>query len=138
MRLNRLIRGGLLLLCLASLIAGTHATPAQAGPGGCTNAASLAPFAFEEIDVSSTAKGFTTATAFPDGLKGADLAVAFVEDDAVRYRADGIAPTATVGILVAVNTSFTVCGEASIRRFRMIRQTTDADVSVMYYRDGDQ
>jgi hypothetical protein len=127
----RKILAGLVVLALVNI-----APAVKAGPGGCTNAGSLAPFAFEEIDVSSTAKSFTIATAFPDGLKGADLAVAFVEDDAVRYRADGLAPTATVGMLVAVSTSFTVCGEASIRKIRLIRVTADADVSVTYYRDG--
>lgn len=109
----------------------------HAAPEGCTNAGSLTPFAYEEIAVSSTAKSFTMATAFPDGAVGASLAVVTVEDDAVRYRDDGLNPTATVGHLARVNTGLNVCGENSIRRIRMIRQTTDADVHVSYYRLGD-
>ena len=110
----------------------------QAAPGGCTNAAWLTPFAFEEISVSSTAVGFTSGTAFPLGEKGADMAVVTIEDDAIRYRDDGLAPTATVGHPAAVSTSLTVCGPESLKRFRMIRQTTDADVNVTYYREGGQ
>lgn len=112
--------------------------PALAAPGNCTNAPSLVAFAFEEISVSSTAIGFTAATAFPDGRKGADMAVVTIEDDAIRYRDDGLAPTATVGHPAAVNTSLTVCGAASLKRFLAIRQTTDADINVTYYRMGDQ
>jgi hypothetical protein len=116
----------------------SFAGSSQAAPGGCTDAPSLFPFAFEEIDVSSTALGFTATVAWPTGQRPADLAVCFVEDDAVRARLDGLNPTASVGQTQAVSTYFTVCGEAAIKRFRMIRVTTDADVSCMYYRVGDQ
>lgn len=109
----------------------------EAAPGDCTTAGVLTGFAYEEIAVSSTALGFTTATAYPAGAVGAMLAVVSVEDDAVRYRDDGLNPTATVGQLAKVNTGFLVCGENNIRRLRMIRQTTDADVHVSYYRLGD-
>jgi hypothetical protein len=116
----------------------SFAGSSYAGPGGCTNAGSLFPFAFEEIDVSSTAKGFTSTVAGPSGQRPADLAICYVEDDAIRTRADGLAPSATVGQVQAAASYFTVCGEAAIKRVRMIRVTTDADVSCEYYRMGDQ
>lgn len=96
----------------------------------------LTPFAFEEISVSSTAIGLTQATAFPDGVKGADMAVVTIEDDAVRYRDDGLDPTATVGQIAAVDTSLTIRGAASLKKVKFIRVTTDADINVTYYREG--
>ena len=96
----------------------------------------LTPFAFEELDVSTTAVGLTQATAFPDGVKGADLAICTIEDDAVRWRDDGIAPTATVGQLAAVSTALTIRGAASLKNVKFIRVTTDADINVTYYREG--
>ena len=97
----------------------------------------LTAFAFEELDVSSTAKVFTQATAFVDGTSDqAVLAVCTVEDDAVRWRDDGLAPTATVGQLEPAGTRFEVKGAAAIKKFQVIRVTGDADVSVSYYREG--
>lgn len=123
-----------LLVALALFTAGSS----TAGPGGCTNAPSLTPFAFEEISVSTTAIGFTSGTAFPLGEKGADYVVFDIEDDAIRVRDDGLAPTATVGSLLPVNTTWEVCGESAIRKTRFIRVTTDADVNVRFYREGGQ
>ena len=111
---------------------------AYAGPGGCTNSPSLFPFAFETITVSSTALGFTATTAFPAGQQPGAMAVCRIEVDGIRYRADGLNPTATVGMLESVGGTFTACGEASMRRFRMIRVTADSTVSCSYYREGDQ
>ena len=123
------------LLALATLYV---APSSKAGPGGCTNSPFLTPFAFEQITVSSTALGFTAATAFPDGLPGAAMAVVSVESNAVRYRADGIVPTAAVGMPIAVDGVVTVCGALSIKRIKFIRVSSDATISVHYYREGDQ
>lgn len=126
------------LFTLLALLLGSVATvPSEAGPGGCTDAPVLEWMGFEEIDVSSTAKNFTSTVAWPDGVTPAVLAVCFVEDDAVRIRT-GLAPTATVGQTIAVNTYFTVCGTQNIKTTRMIRVTADADVTCQYYREGDQ
>lgn len=96
-----------------------------------------APFAFETITVSSTALGFTTATAFPTGLPPADAAFVSVETDSIRYRVDGLNPTDTVGHLVASGGSFWVYGTLNCRKLRMIRVTNDATIRVTYYRRGD-
>jgi hypothetical protein len=111
----------------------------KAGPGGCTNEGSLFPFAFETITVSTTALGFTAATLEPAGARPADLAVVTVESNAVRYRADGLNPTATVGHVAAADASLSVCGTHAIRRIRFIRKdAADSTLSVSYYRGGDQ
>lgn len=129
---RRLIQIGLIVLAIASL-SGTS----KAAPGGCMDPnASLNPFAFEQITVSSTAVGFTTATFAPSGSGKADMAVVDVETNAIRYRADGLNPTAAVGSPIAASGSFTVCGQASIQVVRFIRQTADATLDVHYYRVG--
>lgn len=124
---------GALLLSLAPSI--------QAGPGGCTNAGSLFPFADQTLTVSSTALPLTATVYAPDGQKPADMAVCNVETDSIRFRVNGLNPTAAVGQIVlataAAPASFTACGEASIRRIRLIRVTADSSVTCTYYRDGD-
>lgn len=97
------------------------------------------PLGFEQLTVSSTSKALT-ATVYDvlDGDGVADLAVISVETDAIRYRCDGVAPTASVGMPQAANSTFTVYGVLSVRKLRMIRVTTDATIEVHYYRVGSR
>lgn len=126
--LRRLFLAGLLGLALFS-------APAQAGPGGCMDPFPyLIPAGFETITVSNASIGFTSTLAYPTGGINADMAVVDVATDAIRYRADGTAPTATVGNPVAASATFTVCGIPAIKAVRFIRQTSDATLSVSYYR----
>jgi hypothetical protein len=125
--LCRLALAGLVALALVS-------SPVQAGPGGCTGAPYMIPAGFETITVSNTSIGFTAASAYPTGGPAADMAVVDVESNAIRYRSDGIAPTATVGNPIAAATTFTVCGAPAIKAVRFIRQSADATLSVSYYR----
>ena len=119
---------------LAVLALALIPTPvARAQKGGACGLGTLIPMGFETITVSNTAIGFTTAT-IVTSTTSASYAYGYVATDAVRYRDDGVNPTAAVGIPVAVSTYFEVCGAAAVRAFRMIRQTTDASVSVAYYR----
>lgn len=94
------------------------------------------PIGFEQMTVSSVALPLTATTYNRDGIV-ADLAVITVETDAVRYRVDGAAPTASVGHQIAANGNVTVYGINNIRRIQLIRVTTDATVFVTYYRRGD-
>lgn len=105
----------------------------HAAPGGCGTSAFLTPFAFETISVSTTAVGFTAGTYTFGGIT-ADMAIATLETDAVRYRDDGVDPTGAVGHVFAANTAVTVCGPQSIKNVRFIRVTGDASMSVSYYR----
>lgn len=98
-----------------------------------------AAFDEEVITVSNTALGFTEATAAPSkGLPSmpcwADAAYLTVEGDAVRYYISGATPTATVGHPLAVGEDLLVVGRTNVSQFRMIRQTTDATVTVTYLR----
>lgn len=123
-------------LALVLLLLGLSAPTSKAGPGGCMGANYLAPFAFETITVSSVSLGFTAASAYPTGGPAADMAVVDVETNGIRYRADGTAPTASVGNPVAAAATFTVCGQPSIKAVRFIRQTSDATLSVSYYKEN--
>ena len=118
------------VLAVLGLIA-PHVQASDGCPQGAMDA-----FAFETITVSSTALPFTVATAFVAGTGPAEGALVTVLGDNVRFRLDGIVPTATVGHLVTAGQSIQVCGTLNARRFRMIRQTTDATVTVTYYRKG--
>lgn len=93
-------------------------------------------FAFETITVSSTALPFTVATYSGDPANPPTFVIATVATDSIRYRADSIAPTASIGHLVPAGVSFEVRGTQAIRDFKMIRVTTDSTVTVSYYREG--
>jgi hypothetical protein len=114
--------------------------PGQAGPGGCGKEDTLSPIpgSFEQIVVSTTALGFSAAKFAPDGdPPAAILAVLTVETSDVRFRADGLNPTAAVGDRISAGGALTVCGTLTIRRIRFIREdAADATLSVTYYREG--
>lgn len=105
-----------------------------AAPGGCTNDGFLNPFAFETITVSSTSIGFTATTFAPAGQTQAVMAVATLATNDIRYRSDGLDPTAAIGHALAATGTITVCGIGSLRQTRFIRQTADGTLSVSYYR----
>jgi len=109
----------------------------EAALGGCTNDGTLAPYQFETITVSSTAIGFTTAKIQPSGQTPGVMAVITLATNDVRWRVDGVDPTAGVGHAFAATTSLTVCGLQSLQQFRMIRQSADATASVSYFRQGN-
>lgn len=130
----RFYQRGFTALVAAALVAWPFLTPpvsAQSG-GACPGINAVVPMGFETITVSSTAIGFTTSLISPTG-RSASVAVGYVATDAIRYRDDASNPTAAVGMPIAASTPFQVCGVLAIRQFKMIRQTTDATVSVSYY-----
>jgi len=127
-RVTRVVLGAVILACL---MAGSS----SAGPGGCTNAPTLNPFAFEQITVSTSGIGFTATKYAPAGQTPADLAIVTVESQAIRYRDDGVAPTTSVGHTVAAASTITVCGFQSIKTVLFIRDdASDATLNVSYYR----
>lgn len=86
---------------------------------------------FGQATVSNAAK--TLAADFgldADLLAQADRARISAATDAVRYRYDGSAPTATVGHVLAANGTIEVIGNANIKALQFIRVTNDAVVSV--------
>ena len=90
------------------------------------------PLGYRQITVSSTALALSSATG---GVpKGATRAIIEVETDAIRYRDDGTAPTASVGMPVAKDVNYIVLPSLqAINAFRAIRVTTDAKLNVLYY-----
>lgn len=96
-------------------------------------------YASEAITVSSSSIGFTAATVNIAVTQGKPVLFAEVtlETNPIRVRADGTAPSDTVGTLwnnaVGGNVKFTVCGEATMRAFRMIRTGSDAAVTAVFY-----
>lgn len=119
------------LLLLFVVVVPIPKVEAQAG-GACPGIGTVTPMGYEAITVSSTAVGFT-ATVIVTSSRSAVVAECFIVTDAIRYRDDGTAPTAAIGMPVAVSTPFQVCGQLAVRNLRMIRQTTDATAHCSYY-----
>jgi hypothetical protein len=76
----------------------------------------------------------TTALALPSIPKGAQYAIVYINAQPVRYRDDGTAPTASVGMPAVSGTTIELVSAESIRNFRAIRSGgTDAELNVSYY-----
>lgn len=88
-------------------------------------------FGYEQITVN-TSKGLTVPTRAPDGLNAKPVfALIVAEVAAVRWRDDGTAPTASVGMPLAVGVPLQYDGDLS--KIRFIQQTAGAIINVSYY-----
>lgn len=114
-----------LLLALLSL-----PLVAQAQCPGVTT--QLTPFASEHLTVGATVKTFTASVYKPPGITPS-MAVVSVEQGTILYQVVGT-PTPTVGHPVMPPATFTICGIDSIAAFKAIRVSTDALLTVTYYR----
>lgn len=86
------------------------------------------PAGYQQITVSSTAIGLTIP-------KGAQKAVFAVEAQPLRYRNDGVDPTASVGMLCAAGVQFEMHTKEALEKFKAIRSGgTDSVLSVTYYK----
>ena len=107
----------------------------------------LKAFNYEAIAVDDTTggKGFTVASytgsttdaGHGSGLypRRCKLVVVTVEDQNLRWTADGTAPTAAVGHLAQPYDTIVVEGYDNITAFRAIRATgTNSAIKVTYYR----
>lgn len=80
---------------------------------------------------------FTVAasTALPSIPAGAFEALIICETQTVRWRDDGVAPTASIGMPLTVNTAFPYMGTAaSLAAFRIIETAASATCNVSYYK----
>ena len=92
------------------------------------------PFSFETLTVSNTALPITAAKlSTGDGIPPL-AAYMTVETDSIRFRVDGLAPTATVGQLVTSGQTLEICGQNALNKFRMIRVTTYSTVQYTVYK----
>lgn len=80
-------------------------------------------YASEAITVDNTSGGvgFSTTLINGDGHPQAQTATCTLETATIRYQIDGTAPTAAVGMLVAIGQTFTLSGNKALRQFRAIR-----------------
>lgn len=80
---------------------------------------------YQQITVLTASTGLTVPA-------GAATAVVNVESQAVRWRDDGTAPTATVGMPLAAGSTYTfTISQLSVLRF--IEQAVGAKLNVSYY-----
>lgn len=88
-------------------------------------------FGYEQITVN-TAKGLTVPTTAPDGLNAKPVfALIVAEGAAVRWRDDGVAPTSTVGMPLAVGVPLQYDGD--LTKIRFIQQVATGIINVSYY-----
>lgn len=101
----------------------------------------LRVFAFEALTVAGSSVGMTAATFAPTTATGGTSAAPamcariFVKTAPVRYRADGTAPTSTVGTLLNPGDMLEVWGHEDIAALRFIRTSgTSASLDCEYSR----
>lgn len=79
---------------------------------------------YEQITGLSAAKGLTVAA-------GATMAKIVCETQAIRWRDDGTAPTASAGMPLAIGVELDYDGD--LQNIQFIEQTASAKVNVSYY-----
>lgn len=89
---------------------------------------SVAPCGYEQLPIPAASTALTAAT-----NSNGNVAVIKCEVAAVRYRDDGVAPTAAIGMPLAVGETLEYTGDLS--KVRFIQQAAGAVLSVLYY-DG--
>ena len=85
------------------------------------------PKDFESITVSTTAIGLTTAKA-----EAANEAYISLEDSAVRFRLDGVAPTASEGHKLNAGMDFKLNGQGQMAGFKAIAISGSGVLKVTY------
>lgn len=93
-----------------------------------------APYPYSSLPTTSAGYQQITATSSAQSLTvptGATIAQICVETAAIRYRDDGTAPTASVGMPVAAGTCFAY--SAPLRAFQFIAQSGSPVLNILYY-----
>ena len=98
----------------------------------------LQPGAYEAIDVSSSAKGFTSALLDPASHSKGPAVAATISPEGgnIRYRCDGTAPeaAATKGMPVVAGDVVIITGHSVLKAFKAILSTgTTVYLNVQYY-----
>lgn len=78
--------------------------------------------------------GISSASGLPSIPAQATYVILIAETEGIRWRDDGTDPTATVGMLLPVNTIFIYAGDLSA--FKVIAATTGAILNGSYQRSG--
>jgi len=83
------------------------------------------PLGYQQLSVSGTAATLTVPT-------GATTALISVSTQAIRYRDDGVAPTAGAGFPVSAGSVINYC--VQLAAFQAIAQTGTAVLDILYYK----
>lgn len=87
---------------------------------------------YQQITTLSSATNLTVPTTDLNGLSAKPtLALIVAETQAVRWRDDGVAPTASVGMPLAANVTLQYDGDLS--RIQFIEQVGGAKLNISYY-----
>lgn len=87
---------------------------------------------YEQITSLSSSTALTVPQRTTDGLRASPaVAIIVAEGAAVRWRDDGVAPTVSVGMPLAVGVSLQYDGD--LTQLRFIEQTASAKLNVSYY-----
>jgi len=87
---------------------------------------------YQQITSLGTATGLTVPQKDLQGLAGTPrIAIITPEAQAVRWRDDGVAPTATVGMPLAAGVTLQYDGDLS--QIQFIEQTSGAKLNITYY-----
>ena len=87
---------------------------------------------YQQITALSASTGLTVPSTDVQGLSCRPVAAYItVEAQGVRWRDDGVAPTATVGMPLAAGTTLFYDGD--LTQIRFIQQAASATINVSYY-----
>lgn len=87
---------------------------------------------YQQITDLATSVGLTIPTTDKMGISGGPrAAVIIAETQNVRWRDDGIAPTASVGMPLSTGIAFVYDG--NLNEIRFIEQTASAKLNISYY-----
>lgn len=89
-------------------------------------------FGYQQITSLGTSSALTVPVVEPNGLSAKPtIAIIVSETAGVRWRDDGVAPTATVGMPLAAGVTLQYDGD--ITKIRFIQQSAGAILNISYY-----
>jgi hypothetical protein len=89
-------------------------------------------FGYQQITTLTASTGLTIPTLAPDGLNAKPVfALILAEGAPVRWRDDGTAPTASVGMPLAVGVPLQYDGD--LTKIRFIQQSASGILNISYY-----
>lgn len=87
---------------------------------------------YQQITSLASATGLNVPTLSPEGLTcSPSLAIIVPEGASIRWRDDGVDPTAAIGMPVSVGSTLEYDGDLS--KVRFIQQSAGAVLNIVYY-----